>query len=561
MQKIGWLLLATLAAPEILAGEYTATATAPPGGVTTLDVSFAGDGRTVETEVSLTFNNAFVSISNPVEANNSICLLVNPTRLRIIPPSGGNTPLPAATTTYCRFRVTVAGTAPQGLIALAPADVLCFNADANAEPCSLASGAGITVAGEPVPPPPPVPLNLSYQPLAGTLIAFVDGQAPNTPAPPRTVAVTANGGLGEGSASLSACTLTGSGADRFSVLPNGLDFSTAGTQSVSIGCNYPSADALATLTCTEIDADSPAPGVPRAFNLRCPAAPPTFPRRLSYQPQVGTLITFAEGQVPNTPAPPRPIDVHAVGSSGTASVSDCTLSGSGADRFSVSPTSLDFPSPNAQSLSIGCNYLSADALATLTCTEIDGDTPAPGAPRAFNLRCPAAPPPTRNPVISSTPASGATISASAALLGLMGLTTINLIASDATADGSATISCSSSGEVQLAAVPATPSGQGPINQTVLGNAQPTSIRVGVILTDSAQSPAGTITCAVSGQNSLSFTVTAPRFGSIGPIISPPPPSPGLPRAPLPIPTLSLVWLLALAGLLGLWGLLTRLPKL
>jgi len=439
MRKNGLCLLLlpmVLVSPIAGAGEFSAAVTAAPGETTTLNISFAGDGVTVETEVSLNFSNTFVAISNPVAVNDSICLRVNPTRLRIIPPSGGNTPLPTAATTYCRFTVTVSADAPQGLIALTPAEVLCFNVDANAEPCSLAAGAGITVAGEPLPPPLPT---VSFQPSPGTLLTFAEGQVPSTPAPPLTITVIGTGG--QGLASLSACSITGSGADRFSVSPSSLSIGASTTQSVSVGCNYPSADALATLTCIEIDANSPAPGVARSFNLRCPAAPP----------------------------------------------------------------------------------------------------------------------PPRNPIISSVPASGSTFSTSSGAFGALGTATISLFASGANAGGVTTISCFGSGEAQLAALPGTPAGLGPVTQTVVGTAQPTSIRVGVILSGAAQTPAGTITCAVSGQPSLSFTINAPQFGGIGPIISPPPPSGGPPPGPLPIPTLSQAWLLALVSLFGLVGLLVRRP--
>jgi hypothetical protein len=280
------------------------------------------------------------------------------------------------------------------------------------------------------------------------------------------------------------------------------------------------------------------------------------PRTLSYTPTVGSTIAFANGAFAGDSAPVQQVSVTATGNAGPAGLSECNISGPGAAGFSVTPTQLDLTTSSPRSLTVGCSYATVTASATLSCVEIDGDTPAPGEVRLFGLSCPAAPQaPDIEPLIGSVPFSGATIVTSGASLGGLGTATIDLTASGGSGAGSVQISCVSSGNVRLAAFPALPSGQGPLSQTVTGSAQPVDLRVGVVLTSTEQVPAGAVSCTVSGQPTIVITVNAPAPGTgIGPIISPPPPS-FPPPAARPIPAATPEWLSVVAMLVGLAGLL------
>jgi len=274
-----------------------------------------------------------------------------------------------------------------------------------------------------------------------------------------------------------------------------------------------------------------------AANSGVTVANQPIPRTLSYNPAVGSTITFAAGATPGTSAPSQNIAVTAAGTSGSATLTGCAITGTGAASFSVAPTSLTFNTSISQNLVVGCTYPVANAAATLTCTETDGDTVAPGAARAFQLACPA---PTVNPTITANPASGSTITVSGGLAATQGLSLIDLSATGGSGAGTTAISCTSTGNVQISASPATPSGQGPVVQNVT-TGQPTDIRVGVQLTANAQSPAGTITCTVAGQANLTYTVNSPAGVTTVP--------------PTFIPSSSTWSALALLSLLGVFGLL------
>jgi len=259
------------------------------------------------------------------------------------------------------------------------------------------------------------------------------------------------------------------------------------------------------------------------------------PRTLAFNPAPGSTITFAAGMTPGAQAPTQNIVVTATGTSGTPTVTGCAITGTGAASFSVAPTNLSFPSSNTQNLVVGCTYPAASATATLTCSETDADSA--GVARAFTLSCPA---PSVNPTITSAPASGSTIALAGGIAGTQSISTIDFSATGGSGAGSTAISCSSTGNVQIANAPATPSGQGPIIQTVTGTNQPIDLRVGVTLTTLAQSPAGMVTCTAGGAT-FTYTVNAPAGTTVVP--------------PTFIPSSSTWSTLALLSLMGVFGLL------
>lgn len=268
------------------------------------------------------------------------------------------------------------------------------------------------------------------------------------------------------------------------------------------------------------------------------------PLTLSYAPVAGSTITFAAGANVGAAAPNQTIAVTATGTSGTATLTGCAITGAGAAAFSVNPTSLNFAAAGTQNLTVGCTHQAAAATATLACTETDGDTAAPGASRSWSLSCPAGNVPNVNPTITSNPAAGGALTVTGGLVGNQGTGTIDFTAAGGSGSGSTTINCTSTGTVVIALSPATPAGT-TANQTVTGSNAAVDVRVGVLLTSAAQTPAGTVSCNITpfgGATTTSvFTINAPA----GSVFTP----------PEVIPSASTWSKIALFGLLGLFGML------
>lgn len=303
----------------------------------------------------------------------------------------------------------------------------------------------------------------------------------------------------------------------------------------SSGCSLADASACpANVVDALPSADPGVTGEPEAHVATATAAP--VPLTLSYNPADGTTITFAAGMTPGTAAPNQTIQVTATGTTGSASLNNCAISGAGASAFSVSPNSLSFSADGSQNLTVGCTYPTSNASATLTCSETDADST--NASRSWPLSCSA---PNVAPTIASNPASGATVSVGGVSAGQQATTIIDLSATGGSGSGSASIACSSTGSVQIS-FGGTPSGT-TASQTVNGTAQPTDLVVGVVLTPGAQNPAGTVTCEVAdGAGSRTFNYTVNALPGVVP--------------PSVIPASSLWSQLALIGLfLGLGGLI------
>jgi hypothetical protein len=262
------------------------------------------------------------------------------------------------------------------------------------------------------------------------------------------------------------------------------------------------------------------------------------PLTLSYSPAAGSTVTFAGGAV-GAAAPAQLITATATGNTGTASLTGCAITGTGASAFSVAPTSLNFAAAGSADLSVGCTYQAGAATATLTCSETDADSTA--VARTWNLSCPAGTVTPVNPTIGSVPASGSTITVSGGPVGTQGSFLLDLTATGGAGTGSRDISCTSTGTVRIALTPTNPTTTGPINQTVTGAAQPTDLRIGVTLTNAGQVPAGTVTCTVSGQADLVYTINAPAGSTFTP--------------PEVIPSASTWSKIALFSLLGLFGMM------
>lgn len=227
-------------------------------------------------------------------------------------------------------------------------------------------------------------------------------------------------------------------------------------------------------------------------------APPDV--NLTFAPAPGGTVTFPSGVAGSVQN--ASIGITATGTVGSGTVSDCAITGAGATAFGPPPAAPITVSGGATgSIPLTCTLPASGgaATATLTCTETDADTPAPGAPRTWNLSCPQGSAVPANPVITTVTPTGAFAMPS----GTIGQTVtrpIQFSAAGGVGTGSATIACSGAAPLTVA----------PASQTVTGSNQPTPVSVSIPLTASAQGPI-TVTCTVTDLNGTrtdTFDVTA-----------------------------------------------------
>lgn len=269
----------------------------------------------------------------------------------------------------------------------------------------------------------------------------------------------------------------------------------AGVQTIQIpvdigATEVPAPGSPVTIAGRYLDSDAnPVPVTVSNGSIVISNAPPT-PLTLSYAPVPGP-ITLPSGNAGDTVS--SNIVATAAGNSGSAS-----LSCSAAAGFTVTP-SLTFNSAGNQNIAVGCTLGAAQASGNIVCTEIDGNTAAPGEARTWTATCPQGGVVPVNPTITTVTATGAFAMPSGAL----GQTVSRLIdfsASGGAGSGSATINCTATAPVTVT----------PATQTVTGSAQPTDVAVRLQLTNAAQGPFDVVCTVTSGSTvrTDTFNVTA-----------------------------------------------------
>lgn len=160
------------------AGTFDATTSGQPGETVALQVTFAGDGATTNADLILDYDNTHIDIT--VDAanvdgptGNEICQRVSATRIRIVSPDGGATPLPNAATLTCEFQVEIDAGAPFGLIPFTVNLIDCADRDGNNTVCTLSATSGVDVVDGPQPP--------TLVPPASGTITFAGGTVGTQP--------------------------------------------------------------------------------------------------------------------------------------------------------------------------------------------------------------------------------------------------------------------------------------------------------------------------------------------------------------------------------------------
>ncbi len=261
-----------------------------------------------------------------------------------------------------------------------------------------------------------------------------------------TVAITAAGQSGTGSATMSAC----AGLGGINVAPASLTFNANGSQNLAFSCTAAVAPFSGTVSCTETDLDSA--GVTRLWDVLCPAGTPESAPGVTYAPAAASTLTFAQGASLGAITTQNvTVDINGGVDGGDAnpesmSVS-CTTVSAGYSLSGAGPYSANSPAAVGVdgTVTVSCAAAAAQQLGTLTCTETPSIDAVPQATtnRTWNLDCPMA-----AVNITANPAEGA--------IALVGPPNSNVAGSiNLTNTGSAsTLSCTATGAVTLGAVPA-----------------------------------------------------------------------------------------------------------
>lgn len=359
-------------------------ATAAPGATAgPIDVTFAGDGMTVSTQVDIDFNPAILNITgaNLTAGANSTCTLFDADTIRIV--VFDFNPLPGAATTRCTIQAPIAGGAPNGQTPLTANGQLCaISGGGAAATCTATSGFVNVSAG-----PGNVPPTLTYNPNFGTNVVFpgAGGQLLNA-----TIAVSGAGGSGSGldaTARVTNCQVSPPFSPPVFTCSAGaggtLDFTPGGADPGDINCSCQApviGTESATLSCEEI---RPASGTPvvRTWNLTCPGT----------AGQCGVLaFTPPEGVVNFSAGAASIVVSHSGGTAGAnTSFNNCVIGGANAGNFSITNTPIAFSFPggatNQGTISLACtNATTTDITASLSCNQICDGTTA----RNWTLSCP-----------------------------------------------------------------------------------------------------------------------------------------------------------------------------
>jgi hypothetical protein len=255
--------------------------------------------------------------------------------------------------------------------------------------------------------------NLSYAPAAGSTISFPTGVALTVQN--SSITVTGTGTVGAGT--VSGCAIAGAGAASFGPAPANLSVNGGATGALALTCTLPNSGgaAIATLTCTETDANTPA-GAPETWNLSCPQGTPVPGPVYSSTPAAGANLTC--NGAPGSTVQAN-IAIANNGNLGAGSGLDFTCTTSGAPFSIVSGgTAAGLAVGASQTVVVGCVAPAEGAPAatgTVSCT-----TNAPGGARVYNLSSIGVtlPPPVPRPAVVSATSTWSQLALIALLAGL-----------------------------------------------------------------------------------------------------------------------------------------------
>ena len=394
-------LLALASSGAVQAGDWVAgSASGAAGTNVNVPLSFAGDGVTITTQVTMTVV-APLSVVSATGANGQSCSASGNTVNVVVFSFGA---LPGASTNYCDVVLAIApGTpsSPPTLPVSLAGQICAVNGGGNAPTCTVTNGA-ITVTGGGVATGP----NIAYNPAAGASagtggpVNFTGVTTPGTTGN-GTIVATPSGGAAAGTTTVGTFALSGANPGAFTVTSAATLTFTAGTntpQNITMTCTSTAAQQTANLQATETITNGAT--TQRFWQLVCPAgAAAAVPPTLTYVPAAGSTTNVASG-TSTTINVGCPTDGSPCNGSGTGLAATSRL-----ESLSATFTGLASPSP-----SMTCNFVS-EAGTILGGGNLDFVATA-ADPGDIRCTCPiqttGLPEPFRVDVTERSPASGAT---------------------------------------------------------------------------------------------------------------------------------------------------------
>jgi hypothetical protein len=237
---------------------------------------------------------------------------------------------------------------------------------------------------------------ISYEPTPGTtVVPAVVGTAGTPGRLPITVRSTGSGATA-GEARVDNCTLGGEHPEAFTLPSSEVRLQPGQQADLAAECTFGAEAQRATLTCDETDGDSMAS--PRSWNLSCPVARPGGNDSvLEFAPAPNATVTFPTG--PNGQAALASVAVAVSGTSGSGTLEDCQISGSGAGHFTLLTNRLTLAPGEVGEIDMSCGRNTQTHTAQLSCRATDSGRD--GVEVKWPLSCPAANP--IAPVIQASP--------------------------------------------------------------------------------------------------------------------------------------------------------------
>jgi len=370
----------------------------------------AGD-QTGNVQARITYDQT--RLTPTLTAGDPVCSNPAPGLILVVTQNNTVNPLPAGS--LCSISFASVAAAPLGVTNLdlqfdAGAGDGCFeNTMGNPTTCTL-NDATVEIISA----PPDV--TLSFTPAPGATVTFPGGTALTTSN--TSIAVAAGGTVGSGT--VTGCTITGAGAAAFGTPPADITVAAGASGSLPLSCTLPNSGgaATATLTCTETDSNTPAPGAARTWPLSCPQGTPV--------PGPGFGATPAPNPAPAAPilcngqagdSVQRQITITNNGNAGAGSALDFTCTGGGIVSIVSGGTATGLAVGASQTVTVACAVPGdgVTSTGTVSCT-----SNAPGAPFVFNYSSTGStfPPPVPRPAVVPASSTWSQIALIALLAGL-----------------------------------------------------------------------------------------------------------------------------------------------
>lgn len=105
-------------------------------GMTTIVVSFAGDGEAQDAQIDMPIPAGYKMAKALVKVEGSVCVATPDGKLRAVPPSGAGKPLPSKNIDYCVFSLKPDKAGSQSKVAFSAVQAICGSPSKGEYSCS-----------------------------------------------------------------------------------------------------------------------------------------------------------------------------------------------------------------------------------------------------------------------------------------------------------------------------------------------------------------------------------------------------------------------------------------